>query len=173
MGSRFLLVSSLTSRTVTRLRSENRHNGISHQRRHPHAAGICRSPETCKLPSPCHNESACHQLGSFQFISTGICLLPSITSGAILVYPVISVPYYKNETETPLNHPLTVEEQSWFGKHLKLYNQPAFSYRHCSYITVSILLICSMVGNLLSGYSVEKIGRRWTLIVSNVAILVT
>ena len=30
-----------------------------------------------------------------------------------------------------------------------------------------------MVGNLLSGYSVEKIGRRWTLIVSNVAILVT
>ena len=30
-----------------------------------------------------------------------------------------------------------------------------------------------MVGNLLSGYSVEKIGRRWTLIVSNVAILGT
>ena len=55
----------------------------------------------------------------FQFVSTAICLLPSITSGAILVYPVISVPYYKNATETPLNHPMTVEEQSWFGKTMR------------------------------------------------------
>ena len=53
---------------------------------------------------------------SYQFIFSGIILLSSFAVGSAMIYPVVAIPHYKNETSTPLPHPMDESEVSWYGE---------------------------------------------------------
>eukprot|EP00095_Tigriopus_kingsejongensis_P011387 maker-scaffold68_size422247-snap-gene-1.14 protein:Tk11387 transcript:maker-scaffold68_size422247-snap-gene-1.14-mRNA-1 annotation:"sugar transporter" len=79
-----------------------------------------------------------------------ITILPGFGAGMSLAITSPALAHYKHPDLTPLDVPMTEEEGSWF---------------------VSIALIFTMAGTLTSGILADRIGRKTTLILSTIILL--
>eukprot|EP00095_Tigriopus_kingsejongensis_P003815 maker-scaffold278_size225338-snap-gene-0.15 protein:Tk03815 transcript:maker-scaffold278_size225338-snap-gene-0.15-mRNA-1 annotation:"solute carrier family facilitated glucose transporter member 8 isoform x2" len=80
------------------------------------------------------------------FVAGAVGMIPPFATGCCLVFAVVALPFYKDPNNTPLDLHLDVDQASWY---------------------MSVLLVASLVGTLLSGIISDWIGRKKTLMLSN------
>jgi len=83
------------------------------------------------------------------YLTTALCLMPGFTGGAAISYAAISIPYYMDPNNGSSIH-MTEAQASWF---------------------VSLNSPMQMVGNLLAGWAMDKLGRKRTIMVSCVLVI--
>ncbi|XP_059083417.1 uncharacterized protein LOC131880741 [Tigriopus californicus] len=82
--------------------------------------------------------------------SVGIAVLPGFGAGMAVAITAPALTHFKDPSTSPLDPPMTEEQGSWF---------------------VSLVLVFIVIGSLTSGYLSERIGRKYTLILAVLTLI--
>ena len=101
-----------------------------------------------------------------QLLPSLLVLLPGFTGGAAISYGAVALPHYM-DPHNDSGLVMTKDQATWFSKS----PPPCISCSN-SALSVSLNSPMQMVGNLLTGFLMDRYGRKLTLVLSSTVVII-